>query len=121
MAGSRKYKERGRVTRRMFTSKWEKLQGQRVPPGGARAVLAEGAEKGGMNGTLERPKDFPCFSLGDWKVSREWRARDKPILHYWKINSFLVYQTHNKTYLLNTAFAAVGPAVQLPLPLIRQD
>lgn len=88
------------------------------PPGGARAVLAEGAEKGGMNGTLERPKDVPCFSLGAWKVSREWRARDKPILHYWKINSFLVYQTQSKTYLLNTAFAAVGPSVQLPLSLI---
>lgn len=84
MAGSRKYKERGRGARRMFTSKWEKLQGQRVFPGGARAVLAEGAEKRGMNGALGRPKDLPCFSLGAWKVSREWRTRDKPLSSFFE-------------------------------------
>lgn len=85
MEGSGKYKERGRGTKRMFTFEWEKLQGQRVLPGGARAVLAEGAEKGGMKRSLERPKDVPCFSLGAWKVSREWRARNNPFLFIGKL------------------------------------
>lgn len=74
----RKYWEKERCTRRMFTSKWEKLQGQRVPSGGAPDVSDDGVENWGMNASLENPQALLSFSLGTWKVSRECRTWNKP-------------------------------------------
>lgn len=66
----------------MFTSKWEKLQGQRVPPGGAPNVCDEGVENWGMNASLESPKALLSFSLGTWKSLENVGPETNPFLFF---------------------------------------